>query len=178
MKNFQRLLLLTTAAALAPLGLMRAADPAPARIERTEVIFLESERFTDVRDSWTGTDRGRGDILDQLKDHLAQRAELRLPTGTRLRVVVTDVDLAGDFEPHRGISFHDVRVVKSVYPPTIRLSFQLTDSEGNRVKEGSRVLRNLAYQSTLVGDRHDALRYEKELLNEWLRAEFGLVRKT
>ena len=36
---------------------------------------------------------------------------------------VTEVDLAGDFEPWRGPQFQDVRIVKDLYPPRVNLEF-------------------------------------------------------
>ena len=85
--------------------------------------------------------------------------------------------LAG--EPWRGPRFDDVRIVKDIYPPRISLSFRLTDAEGNVVKEGKRELRDLAFMMKInMSFRDDSVRYEKALLDDWLRAEFPRVRKS
>ncbi|MGC4071324.1 MAG: DUF3016 domain-containing protein [Nibricoccus sp.] len=88
-------------------------------------------------------------------------------------ISISDIDLAGDFEPWRGPQFTDVRVVKDLYPPRVNLSFKLTDASGTVVKEGERQLRNLSFQMTATpAFSSDSLRYEKALLDNWLRDEF------
>lgn len=163
-------LLLTALLGIAPgLGHAAPADPAP----RADVVFLEPEKFTDIRDSWAFADVRRTTHLDTLRDHLVERARTYVPAGQHLSVTVTDVDLAGDFEPWRGPRFDDVRIIKDLYPPRINLSFRLTDASGRVIKEGNRELRDLAFLMKITSSfPTDPLRHEKELLNDWLRDEF------
>jgi len=140
--------------------------------ERTEVVFAHPDTYADVRDSSFGTDKGRDAILEQLKDYLVLRSKYYVAEGQKLTVTVTDVDLAGDFEPWRGAEMTDVRVVKDVYPPKVDLEFKLTGANGKVLKEGKRQLRDLAFLSKINIDRSDALRFEKALLDDWLRADF------
>jgi hypothetical protein len=158
---------------------LRAAEPAAADSgrARADVIYLEREKFTDVQDRYLGDDAGRDEILDQLKEHITYDAAQRLPAGTVLQVTVTDIDLAGDFEPWHGPQFYDVRIVKDIYPPKIALAFKLTDAAGNVLKQGTRVLRDLTFQMSLSVDRDDPLHYEKQLIDDWFRAEFGRPKK-
>lgn len=137
-----------------------------------EVSFVASEKFTDVKDDHMDSDRGREAVLEQLKEHLVTHGAKYLAKGQRLQITVTDVDLAGDFEPWRGINFHDIRIVKDIYPPRVNLEFRLIDAEGKVVSEGKRQLRNLSYLMTMVMPTSDPLRYDKEMLNDWLRQEF------
>ena len=90
-----------------------------------------------------------------------------------LAIRVTDVDLAGEFEPRRGPQFDRVRIMREIYPPRIDLEFRLTDSEGTVAREGRRQLRDPLYLARAVLGDSDRLRYEKELLGEWLREELG-----
>jgi hypothetical protein len=140
---------------------------------RTAVNFFEAEKFADVADSSSRSDADRDRILAALKEYLIQRASRIIPATHKLVITVTDVDLAGDFEPWGGPSFDDIRIVKDLYPPRIELVFRLTDPEGNIVKEGRRVLRDLTFLMKLPADRNDLLRHEKALLDDWLRGEFG-----
>jgi len=137
-----------------------------------EVIFLAAENFTDVKDGHMDSDRGREGVLEQLKEHLVSHGAKYLAKGQRLQITVTDVDLAGDFEPWRGINFHDIRIVKDIYPPRVNLEFKLFDAEGKVVSEGKRQLRNLGYLMSMAMPTSDPLRYDKEMLNDWLRQEF------
>jgi hypothetical protein len=168
-------LLLMSALALTPvLGLAGAENRV---IARAEVIFFESQKFTDVRDSATG-DASRTTYLEQLRDHLLEQAKYYVPEGHLLRVTITDVDMAGDFEPWLGPRWDDVRIVKDIYPPRINLTFRLTDADGNVVKEGKRELRDLAFMMKITpGFRSDTLRHEKALLDDWLHNELPRVRK-
>lgn len=156
---------------LAAAGMAVAAAPEkPA--SSIEVSFIDSEKFTDVKDNDMGSDRGREAVLEQLKEHLVTRGAKYLAKGQRLQIKVTDVDLAGDFEPWRGINFHDIRIVKDIYPPRVELEFKLIDADGKVVSEGKRQLRDLGYLTTMAMPTSDPLRYDKEMLNDWLRQEF------
>lgn len=140
---------------------------------RTTVMFFEPEKFTDVRDSATGSIAGRDATLAELKKFIVQRAARHLAPGQKIAITVTDVDLAGDFEPWRGPQFDDIRIVKDLYPPQFKLVFQLTDADGRVVKGGQRELRDLGFMMKLSINQSDPLRHEKELLEDWLRAELG-----
>jgi hypothetical protein len=141
---------------------------------RVTVNFTEPEKFTDVKDGMTDYEnvRGRERFLPFIREHLEKRAEKLLSPGQKLNVTFTDIDLAGDFEPWHGISFTDVRIVKSVYVPRLTFSFTLTDANGQVLKEGERRLIDGSFQMRLTsGFSDDSLRYEKEMLNDWLRQD-------
>lgn len=160
---------------ISPVAVIRAAPAsAPAR---AEVIFFEPQKFTDVKDSFTG-DFERTTYLDQLRDYIIDRAKYYVPEGQMLSVTFTDIDMAGDFEPWRGPRFDDIRIVKDIYPPRMDLTFRLTDAAGNVVKQGKRELRDLAFLMKIpMAFRDDPLRHEKALIDDWLRDEFPRARK-
>lgn len=142
-----------------------------------EVNFLEPQKFTDVKDNDMG-DFERTTYLEALRDHILDQAKRFVPPGHKLSVTFTDIDMAGDFEPWRGPRFSDIRIVKDIYPPRIELSFQLTDAEGNVVKQGKRELRDLAFLMKInMAFRDDPVRHEKGLLDDWLRSEFPRLAK-
>ena len=165
MKTLSRyaLVLLGLAAPLA----LRAAEAAKASA-RTDVVFEQPEKFTDVKDSDFGTDKGRDAILERLREYLVERADKALPAGQKLVITFTDIDLAGEYEPWRGPQFSDVRIVKSIYPPRLKFSYKITDATGETVKEGKEDLRDLAFEMRLTSDRQDTLRYEKDILRDWI----------
>jgi len=136
------------------------------------VTFVAPENFTDVKDDYMGTERGRDAVLAQLKQHITQHAAKYLSAGQRLEITVTDVDLAGNFEPWRGPHFQDVRIVKDLYPPRASLQFRLLNADGTVASEGKRELLNLGYLMTTRFSAHDPLRHDKEMLSDWLRQEF------
>jgi hypothetical protein len=83
-------------------------------------------------------------------------------------VTFTDIDLAGEYEPWRGPQFSDVRIVKSIYAPRFKFSYKVTDATGKTVKEGNEDIRDLAFDMRLTIDRQDPLRFEKDILKDWI----------
>jgi hypothetical protein len=170
-------LLLLSALALVGAGACLALDTVKGP-SRVEVVFFEPEKFIDVRDSYMGSDKGRDGTLETLKEYITTRGVRGLLPGQKLAITVTEVDLAGDFEPWRGGQWGDVRIVKDIYPPRITLMFRLTNADGSIVKEGQRDLRDMAFMMKLtMGFRDDPLRHEKALLDDWLSAEFRSGKK-
>lgn len=159
------------------LGLVSVGAAVAARQDKpvgtVEVTFVAPEKFTDVKDDYMETEKGRDALLEQLKNHLVATAGRYLKADQRLEIKVTEVDLAGDFEPWRGPQFQDVRIVKDLYPPRVNLEFRLLGADGTVISEGKRELRNIGYLMTAGPlPTTDPLRHDKEMLTNWVRQEF------
>jgi hypothetical protein len=72
-----------------------AMAQAPGRVQ---VRYLQPEKFTDAGRYWGG-EASREHNLAELARHIERRAARLLPQGQRFIVSVTDVDLAGGYEP-------------------------------------------------------------------------------
>lgn len=168
-------LIITAVFGLAAVGAICAGD-APKPAPRAEVAFVHPENFTDVKDDMIGTEKGRDATLGLLREYLVSRSGHYVPEGQLLTVTVTDVDLAGEFEPWHGGNSQDIRIVKDIYAPKIDLSFKLADASGKVLQEGTRQLRDLAFLMKLSINRDDPLRHEKTLLDDWLRRDFVRVK--
>jgi hypothetical protein len=168
--RFALIALLGLAAATA----LRADAPA---VSPVDVTFVNPEKFTDVKDYYMPTDSGRDAILADLKDYIVKRASARLAAGQHLTVTVTDIDLAGDFEPWHGSQMQDIRVIKDIYAPKVNLSFTLTDDAGKIVKQGERKLRNMNFTMNInsIG-RSDPRFYDKALLDDWINDDLPRVK--
>lgn len=145
-----------------------AGKAAPSNVT---VTYDHPQQFTEARKLRSlAPARDDNDYLKVLKSYIEQRASKMLPPGERLAIVVTDIDRAGNFEPWRPYPMRDVRIIKDIYPPRIDLRFQLFDADGKLIREGTRKLRDPAFlsDSGYPGDS-DSLRYEKGLINRWLR---------
>lgn len=153
------------------------AAPADSPVPRVAVTFLEPESFTDVRERSFDDPRDRNSILKEFKTFLEDRAPKYLPQGASLSITFTDIDLAGDFEPWRGAVIGDIRIVKDAYPPRMKLSFRLTDANGEVIKQGDRVLTNVNFLIMATPPTNDTYRHEKTLLLDWLQGEFQHDRK-
>ena len=135
-----------------------------------EVNFQSPEKFTDMARGYPET-RGadEGYLLD-LKEYIERNASNRLPAGYTLAVTITDVDMAGQFEPERGPQLTDVRMVRSIYPPRINLAYRLTDAAGTVRSQGDRQLRDSSFDMKLQPfNRDDPLKYEKGLMDDFIR---------
>jgi hypothetical protein len=55
------------------------------------------------------------------------------------------------------------------------LEFEVIDDGAAVVRSGKRDLTDINYQLRNVYPREDYLRYEKDILRDWLRAELGVL---
>jgi hypothetical protein len=110
--------------------------------------------------------------MTQVREHLATLTK-HVPPGRRLELRFTDIDLAGDYEPWRGPDFDDIRIMKDIYPPRMKFEFRLLDAKsGAVVREGSERISDMSYlMSAGLLPNHDPLRYDKNLLTDWVRRE-------
>jgi hypothetical protein len=156
--------------------LVGCATVAPVReaASRISVVFVEPEKFTDARRA--ELEPTSSAILDELEKFLIVNAERYVGEDMRLNIRITDVDLAGDFELFRGLRFDRVRITKGLYPPHVVVEFQLVDAAARVVQEGKRDLTDIDYQLRSAYPKEDYLRYEKDLLRDWLRDEFSALK--
>ncbi|SFE25649.1 DUF3016 domain-containing protein [Paracidovorax konjaci] len=154
-----------------PPGAGRAANPPPAGI--VSVTYDDPARFSDARQGAPESPRARRAWVNALCLHLSEGAAAALPEGQRLEVRITDVQRAGGFEPARGAQAGQVRIVRDVYPPRIDLEFKRLGADGTVLQSGRRTLRDPAFMERGARGANDPLRYEKNLLDDWVRREFG-----
>lgn len=152
-----------------------SAQPQDSASSRVQVTWTNPADFSEARESY-GSGIGRespNEWLGDLAKHVRYRAERVLPSGETLQVTFTNVQRAGTYEPWRGPRWYDVRIIKSIYPPSIDLRFTLTDASGGVVREGTRELRDPAFLQRGIFNETDPLRFEKRMLDDWLRSEFS-----
>lgn len=153
-----------------------AASAGPGQLAAqgsVQVAWHDPGSFREVTYGRDLIDTRRGTWIEQLASHLRTQAERRLTPGERLDVTLLDVDRAGEYEPWLGPRYDDVRMMRDIYPPRITLDFRRLDASGGVIDEGRRQLSDVAYLSRAGIDRdNDPLRYEKRLLDDWLRREF------
>lgn len=151
---------------------MAQADDIDSSTQVT-VNWTDPEQFTELRYSHT-FNRPKPEVwLNEFRDTLVRNGDRVLEPGQRLDITITDIKLAGRQEPWRGPAYSDVRVVRSVYPPQIDLSFRLTDASGNVIEDGTRRLRDLAFLQRGSSNSSEPYRFEKRLLKDWLTREFA-----
>lgn len=153
----------------APAG---AQGSEPVAIDaQVTVNYVKPEQFSDI--PYNVRDRER--VIKALSEHFSQLGR-QLPAGQTLRVEVLDVDLAGRMYPRRHAP-DDLRVLNGGADwPHMHLRYWLEEN-GRLVRSGDSELSNMMYLDRLnryPGD--DPLRYEKQMMDDWFRQEFGVRR--
>ena len=143
-----------------------AAGAASAQVQ---VTFQEPEQFRDIDYGDGNTRRGIKVHIPILEKHIIKSGKRFLKEGQTLTMPVTDVDLAGDYEPWLSPDFDDIRIVKDIYPPRISFSYELKDAEGKVLKSGEENLVDMNFQYRMRVRTHDELFYDKEMITDWMR---------
>ena len=138
-----------------------------------DVRWDDPRTFSEIRYSHNIAESRRGTWVEQLATYLRNRAQPRLPAGEHLDVTITDIELAGDYEPWRGPQFQDTRFIRDIYPPRLTLTFTRTDANGAVIATGERKLTDPGFlmSSGTTGLSSDPLRFEKGLIDRWLARE-------
>ena len=133
----------------------------------SSVTFANSEHFSDLPND----PLVREQVLVDLTEHFRSLAA-KLPAGQDLKVDVTDIDLAGHSWPFWGT--RELRVLDGGADwPHMKLHYTLSQ-DGTVIKSGDELVQNMAYLTGL--NRYstgDSLRYEKQMLDSWYRAQIA-----
>lgn len=136
------------------------------------VAWADPASFTEVRHSRNHLDSERGSWLTDLAKYMRKRAEAQLPAGERLQLTIVDIDRAGDYEPWRSLNQQDVRIIRDIYPPRMTVQYKRFDASGKVVAEGERKITDPAFLVNAAPfNDTDPLRYEKRMIDSWLRRE-------
>ncbi|MGH8060738.1 MAG: DUF3016 domain-containing protein [Pseudoxanthomonas sp.] len=137
------------------------------------VDWTDPAQFSDIRYSGNRWEAERGNWVEQLAQYLQKSALKKLPQGESLQVTITDIKRAGSYEPWHGPNLRDTRIIRDMYPPRMTLTFKRLDARGEVIEQGERKLSDSGFLtgSTRFGDS-DPLRYEKSMLDDWLKREF------
>ncbi|MFN7137352.1 MAG: DUF3016 domain-containing protein [Thermomonas sp.] len=137
------------------------------------VAWSNPADFSEITASGNRQAAAQGDWLLQLAQYMRKQAARQLPPGYRLELTIEDIKRAGQYEPWRGVGAQDVRIIRDIYPPRMTVRFRELDATGKVVAEGQRQLTDPAFlvNSGMINDT-DPLRYEKRMIDTWLRREF------
>ena len=142
-----------------------AVSPAGAA-GSVDLQWIKPETYTDAGRSSIERER----VMQSLGAHL-QKLGQQLPAGQVLKLAVTDLDLAGEIDLFR---WRDVRVLRGRADwPRMSLRYALA-ADGRPLKSGEAQLQDMSYLfSPLLSMRQEDLAFEKRMLNQWFKAEFG-----
>jgi hypothetical protein len=138
-----------------------------------QVTWGDPSRFSELTSTGNRYAAAQGDWLPKLATYLRTQAEKQLAPGHRLEVTIVDIKRAGQYEPWRGLQQQDVRIIRDIYPPRMMVKFRELDANGNVVTQGERTLSDPAFLTNAAPfDNADPLRYEKRMIDSWIRREF------
>ena len=145
---------LAAAAMVMAVGSSQAAD--------AEVYFTPLNTFTDMPLEAAE----RAEVLIKLSKHFDKLAA-KLPAGQKLRVIVTDMDLAGEnWRDRTGLRNERVIIGHNDWPE-LKMTYSITEN-GKVVEEGQEYLKDMGFGSRAnVYFAGDQLRYEKQMLDLW-----------
>jgi len=139
----------------------------------SEITWTDYDKYRDIYPSNNESRKFfRERTFKNFEKYFAKLAE-SLPEGQVLKIEVTDVDLAGDARFSGGI--HRLRIVKDIYFPRMKFSYQLVNADGNEVVSAEVELKDMNFMFAIgrtLKYRNDSLGYEKKMLDEWFKETF------
>ena len=134
-----------------------------------KVSWINPEKYRDIHAGEENRKRFKENVFKVLEAHLLKLAEA-LPESQTLKIDVTDVDLAGSV--HHGGS-RQIRLIKDIYFPRIKLSFQLLNADQSIAHSGEENLKDMNFMmGTRLRYRNKSLGHEKKLLDDWFDETF------
>ncbi len=169
------LLALAGCAATGPTGMLAADAPrALPASGPVNVQWNDPATFAELTQSGNRWEASEGDWLQDLAQYMRKRAQPLLAPGERLDLTIVDIKRAGQYEPWHGVQMQNVRIIRDHYPPRMTVQFQRHDASGTIIAEGERKLTDQAFLLHAGPiNQTDPLRYEKRMVDAWLRSELG-----
>lgn len=136
-----------------------------AGVAQVTVQFVNPAKFTDFTIRGRTADQTAEIFASKVRDELTPVLKQKYP-GSTLVLRFTDIDLAGRTTPTSNI-----RVTRTAHPSRMSFAFQLTDTSGKVLANGTT---RVTDSSSLSSGKYDPRRselfyYERRALNRWLR---------
>ena len=158
-------LIITTGALL----LMTSTALSTAFAADSEVKWTKPEKYRDIRPGDENKKRFQERTFKEFERYFAELAA-KLPQKQKLKIEVTDVDLAGDvrFGSHR-----QIRIIKEIYAPRMTFSYQLLSADDTVLSSGEVKLKDLSFmRGSQLKHRNESFNYEKNMLDDWFAETF------
>lgn len=168
------LILVSASVLLAACAAAPMHDPQPLQLptnDRVNVSWADPKSFGEHSCDFAPGGRDTAWVRD-LAQYTRDQALKRLPAGARLDVRFKDIDRAGECEPSR--IGQAIRIIREIYPPRVSLHYRLSGT-GVAAKDADAVLIDAGFMMNAPGlpGNSDPLRYEKRLMDDWLRKLAG-----
>lgn len=133
-----------------------------------KVTWQNPEKYSDIRPANSSRKVYQERVTKAFDKFLGELAE-KLPAGYRLEVTVKDLDLAGDVNPMYRLDNTDIRVVKDIYFPRMKLDYVLFDQNNQQIQQEADVkIKDMGFMtSSNIGYQNREFAYEYEMLKKW-----------
>lgn len=143
-----------------------------AAVAKVQLRFVDPLTYSDgtLRDS--NSRKSREQTYNALYEIFESLARRHLGDDQVLAISLTDLDLAGEFEPWR-VSFRDVRIMRRVTWPRMTFTYEVRE-RGEVITSGTAKLADMDYlnaRSRYFG--RERLRYERRMLSDWFYKTFS-----
>ncbi len=140
------------------------------------VSWSEPENYRDIDATDESQSKFEKRVFKQFEEYFKELSK-GLPTGQKLWIKVTDLDLAGRVLPgyaHGIDSNKQLRVIKRIDYPRIKFKYHVTDANGKVLSSNEVKLKDLGFQDGLQtrNKLRDNLRYEKDMIKDWFQKTF------
>jgi hypothetical protein len=147
------------------LVLLMVSAPFFASAGEVSVKWLDFNDYRDVIPANESKSNYHKRIQTQFDKHI-QTLMADMPSGYKLDLTFDDIDLAGDVR----FNMHDIRIIKAIYFPRMKLSYTLTDKSGKVLAQAnSKVIKDMNFMDRIRMGRDEAFYFDKRLLKDWFK---------
>ncbi len=154
---------------LASLIAISVISPAVSAAQ-VEVKWTNPDKYRDIYSGDENRKAFRERLFKTFEKHFAKLAS-KLPEKQILKIEVKDVDLAGDVNFG---SINRIRIVKDIYFPRFKFSYQLIDEKGKVLESGEENLKDMNFLHTNNNLRYnnESFGYDKRMIENWFNKAF------
>ena len=138
-----------------------------------EIEWQDPGKYRDIRAGNEGQKNFEERVTAALTRSFEDAAADHLPAEQKLRLTITDVDLAGDIE-YFFLDFPEgIRVMRDVYFPSIAFTYELLDASGAVIDSGEENIKDMGYRFSGMDFINDPpFNYEDRLIHDWISESF------
>ncbi len=136
---------------------------------KSEVKWTNPDKYRDIYAGDENRKAFRERLFKIFEKHFAKLAS-KLPEKQTLKIEVLDVDLAGDVNYG---SINRIRILKDIYFPRFKFTYQLVDEKGKVLVSGEENLKDMNYLYTNnLRYNNESFGYDKRMIEEWFNKTF------
>jgi hypothetical protein len=133
------------------------------------IEFSEPESYTDFKITPFGGESQRNYLERRMREEIGVAVNRYLPAGYQLALRITDVDMAGAFLPELGPDADNIRVLRAIDPPRVKVEYVLADESGNVITSGEDTVSDVGYTFTVRRPNESEVSRESELVGKLVR---------